>query len=423
MRRLLAVLAVLAAFVATARAQSKYETDVEFACSEIGAKCKALIDRKDIDWDAVSKRFCAEAKSVATDQELCLLLARLLARLEDGHASVTAKDPAFEYPRPDGEIVGCGMFWCRVGKRIHVKTVWRDAQAAGIEPGWEVVAVDGTPVLEWLEQRIAKLRDTRSFSTDHHAFFAACHGGLAEPAGTKREYSFKDEKGAKKERAIVFTKGTYAPQGPAVWPENLETADDLSFGMLKSGFGYLHIRRCKAELPQLVDRALEKIGAAPGLVLDFRANGGGGFDHEDFLGRFVPKGRTLGPYASTGEHPYGGPIVVIVDGTVISAGETGSGIFKEDGRAYMIGESPTAGMSSQKAEIELPSGSFVLRVSVESNKLRFNGGKGIEGIGVIPHEIVSYDPKDLSKGVDTLIARAEALLKKFPHDKVLFRAK
>ena len=64
-----------------------------------------------------------------------------------------------------------------------------------------------------------------------------------------------------------------------------------------------------------------------------------------------------------------------------------------------------------------------LRVSVESNKLRFNGGKGIEGIGVIPHEILAYDPKDLSKGVDTLIARAEALLKKFPHNKVLYRAK
>jgi len=33
---------------------------------------------------------------------------------------------------------------------------------------------------------------------------------------------------------------------------------------------------------------------------------------------------------------------------VRSAGETGSGIFKEDGRAYMIGESATAGMSTRR---------------------------------------------------------------------------
>src|SRR5262249_59761291 len=101
-------------------------------------------------------------------------------------------------------------------------------------------------------------------------------------------------------------------------------------------------------------------------------------------------------YARAGEHPYGGPIVVIVDATVVSAGETLSGIFKEDGRGYMIGESNTAGMSSQKTTIDLPSGLFSLYVSVSSNKGRFNGGKGIEGIGVEPHEIVPFHPNDLA---------------------------
>ena len=35
--------------------------------------------------------------------------------------------------------------------------------------------------------------------------------------------------------------------------------------------------------------------------------------------------------------------------------ETIAGDFKEDGRAYMIGDSPTAGMSSQKETVEVPS--------------------------------------------------------------------
>jgi carboxyl-terminal processing protease len=435
MRRFLASLAVLLALVSGALAQSKkappaasakYVEDVAFATAEIADKCKALIERKKIDWEAVAKRFADEARTVADDQAHFLLMRRLLARLNDGHAAVSAIQDGFEYPRPAGELVGCGMFWCKVGKKIHVKTVWRDAKAAGIEPGWEVLAVDGTPVHEWLAERVAKLRDSESFSTDHHAFFTACHAGLAEFAGTRREYSFKDEKGSKKSRTLVFTKGTYAPQGPAAWPEGLESAGDLSFGLLPSGYGYLHIRRCKEDLPRLADTALAKIGSAKGLIVDFRANGGGAFDHEDFLGRFVPKGETLsfaGRYESRGPNPYGGPIVVIVDGTVVSAGETGSGIFKEDGRGYMIGESPTAGMSSQKVEIVLPSKLFTLRVSVGSNKGRFNGGKGVEGIGVIPHELVEYDPKDLAAGVDTLIARAEELLAKFPHKEVPFKAR
>ncbi len=96
-------------------------------------------------------------------------------------------------------------------------------------------------------------------------------------------------------------------------------------------------------------------------------------------------------------------------------------MFKEDGRAYMIGETPTAGMSSSKTTIDLPSGKFSLYVSVRSNKSRFQGGRGIEGIGFIPHETIPYDPADLSEGVDTLIKRAEELLAKFPKGKVPYK--
>jgi C-terminal processing protease CtpA/Prc len=123
-------------------------------------------------------------------------------------------------------------------------------------------------------------------------------------------------------------------------------------------------------------------------------------------------------YASAGPKPYGGPVVVIIDAGVRSAGETASGMFKEDGRAYTIGESPTAGMSSGKTTINLPSGLFSLYVSVSSNMGRFNKGKGIEGIGVPPHDVVEYDPKDLAAGIDTLTRRAEELLKKYPQEKV-----
>ena len=151
------------------------------------------------------------------------------------------------------------------------------------------------------------------------------------------------------------------------------------------------------------------------------ANGGGGFDHDALMGRFIPEGKSISfvkGYESAGPNPYGGPVVVIVDAGVRSAGETASGQFKEDGRAYMIGESATAGMSSRKTEIDLPSGLFRLRVSIHSNKARFNLGRGIEGIGVVPHETLPYDPKDLAAGKDTLILRAEALLKRFPQNDV-----
>ena len=80
-------------------------------------------------------------------------------------------------------------------------------------------------------------------------------------------------------------------------------------------------------------------------------------------------------------------------------------------------------LPSTMTTIELPSGMFALYVSVSSNKQGFNGGKGIEGIGVIPHEIVEYDAGDLAAGFDTLTLRAEALLAKFPQKDVPYDPK
>lgn len=401
---------------------SDYEADVRFAIEEIEKQCGELLRSKEIDWAKDTKPILKEAAAVASDEQHLVLLTRLLARLQDGHAAVQPLERGKHVKWPEEpERTGAGMAWCRSGKRILVKNVWNVAQEMGLESGMEVLSVDGEPVAKWLDARIVELRDLHSFSTEQHAFFYATHWGLGMPAGTRLKLELKGVDGKKSKRTLTYEKASLAPWGPAVFPEKLEGDEDVRWTVLPSGNGYVHMRRCKEDLPERMDEALAKLGNVPGLVLDFRANGGGGFDHDGFLGRFVPGGQQLAftnTYPSAGPNPYGGPIVVIIDGNVRSAGETGAGMFKEDGRAYMIGESPSAGMSSSKTTIELPSRLFALYVSVASNKGRFNGGKGIEGIGVIPHEIVEYQAKDLAAGIDTLTARAEELLAKFPQNKV-----
>jgi len=401
-----------------------YVADVRFALDELEKKCGHFFELKGIDWKKVSKQFLKEAKAVKTDQDHLVLLVRLLARVRDGHAGVRPLETGQGVKWPDdgrGQLTGPGFFLCRVGKKIFVKSSWSSAKSSGLLPGMEVVKVEGKPALKWLEALKEDNCDTRSFSTDHQAFFHTCHWGLAKPAGTRLQMEIKDLKNKKKKRTVTYTKASTVPWGPAFFLKGTEGGKDVRWCTLPSGYGYIHLRRCPGNLPELVDEALAAFGDVPGLILDFRANGGGGFDHDGFMGRFVPEGKTLTfakSYKSAGPKQYGGPIVVIVDAITRSAGETASGIFKEDGRGYMIGESPTAGMSSSKTTIELPSRLFSLYVSVHSNKARFQGGKGIEGVGVIPHETVEYDPKDLAKERDTLIEYAEKLLGKFPKKKV-----
>jgi carboxyl-terminal processing protease len=435
MRPITAFLLVLVALApvvqAAPKASAAAKQDVAFALKELKKECGHFFSVKDIDWKKVSKEFQKAAGAVKSKADHYVLMVRLVARLEDGHAKVRLTPKAGEIPWPLAskvEQTGPGMFWCRNGKKILVKNVWSAARDSGIKAGMEVVKVDKMPAAKWVEMKMAQRGDIIGSSTDQQAFFAACHWGLAGNQGSPMSLELRSPDGKRKKATITRRKASTVPDGPVVLPEGLQRLGRQRYGKTEAGWGYIHLRDVLKELPTQLDTMLAAIGNVPGLILDCRANGGGGCDHDAVLARFVPKGKELKrakayPIKSAGPNPYGGPMVVIVDAGVRSAGETISGMFKEDGRGYMIGESPTAGMSSSKRTIAMPSGLFSLYVSVRSNKGRFNGGRGIEGIGVIPHEIVEYAAKDLAKGIDTQIARAEAILADFPKGKVPYRPK
>jgi C-terminal processing protease CtpA/Prc len=400
--------------------------DVDFALETLEKKCGHFFDQKKIDWKAVSVEFKAQAKKVKDEREHLGLLIRLLARLHDGHCEVRGIGKGASIKPPDElfpQRASAGFTLCQSGKRLYLKSVFGPAAKQGLDPGMEVTKLGKLSAADWLAQRVKEMSDVTSYSTEQQAFYMACNYGPMLARGTKLEIETLDAKGKKLAKTLDCGVPDLPLLGPAFQPEKLEGAPPVVFGRTKKGFGYIWLRKCPDNLPEAIDPALEKLADVSGLIVDFRGNGGGSFDHEEFLGRFLPKGATLPAgkgYKSTGAHPYGGPVVVIVDAGVRSAGETGSGIFKEDGRGWMIGESATAGMSSSKETIELPSKLFALYVSVDSNKGRFNGGKGIEGIGVPPSEVVEYDPKELAAGVDTLIRVAEERLAKFPQDKVRY---
>ncbi len=399
------------------------EAEIAFALDALEERCGHFFELKGIDWGKVRKEFENANEDVETLGDLHYQLTRLLARVHDGHAYVKVLDEGLtlewpEHARQENHT-GPGLFLVQIGKKLFVKESFKTGADVGLKPGAELLKIDGEKPLAWLEERIEQVSDTKSFSSVQHAQFFVLSKGLTDPEGTRLEFQFKLPDSRKKKTATVTytAKVSAVPNGPAAMPEDIEGSSDLHWAMLPSGHGWIHVRRCPSDLAERVDEALASLGEPRGIVLDFRGCSGGGFDHDALYGRFVPEGETFGTpksYASAGPNPYAGPVVVIVDGSVASAGETASGMFKEDGRAWMIGDSPTAGMSSGKTTIELPSGQFALYVSISSNKGRFNGGRGIEGIGVPPNEVVEYDPEDLFEGRDTLILRAAELLDDMP---------
>ncbi len=391
-----------------------YEKDVAFLLDEMGKGARDLLKAKGVDWKAVEKEFTAAAKKVKGDEEHVKLCARLVARLKDGHA--TLMDVAVKM-KDEGPVHGVGLCVCEGGGKVWVKQAVGPA-ASAMTAGDEVLTVEGKKAGDWLGEKAKELSDEHGFSTEHAARYAACHWGFSGKDGTS--FSFEIDRQVKGKKKVTLTcsreGGDARYVGGVFLPKDLTPLGKRdAYGKLPSGFGYIVLGEVLGELPEEMDKALAGIGDVPGLVLDMRANNGGGTNHEDVFGRFLAPGQKWLQYTGVGSAHFTGPMVVIVDAGTRSTSETVSGMFKEDGRAFMIGATPTAGMSSQKTEIVVPSKMFKVRFSTGSNKERFNGGKGIEGIGVPPNEVVEWDPKALAQGVDPFVQRAEMLLKEgFP---------
>lgn len=413
------------------RADGVYVTDMEFALDQLEQKCGHFFKLKEIDWKAVRTEFLAQAQGVDGDAEHVLLMHRLLARLRDGHARLQPGTQGGELPWPEemkSPRYSPGFSLCRVGKKVFIRTATKEAAEVGLAPGMEVVSVDEMKVAKWFEAELETYLDMTSCSTEQHGLASFMRWGFTRPEGARMKLEVKDGRVTKK-KTITVGRFNGFNEGPAIVPADCAwVGKSLRWCRLPSGHGYINVRRIEDDILSEMDKALEQLQDVPGLILDFRGNSGGGCDHDALEARFVPRGKSMPrmarpELASQGPYPYAGPIVVIVDATVVSAGETTSGMFKEDGRAYMIGESATAGMSSQKETIQLPSGKLGLYVSVGSNRSSFNRGRGIEGIGVPPQEQLEYDPEELAKGVDTFIRRAEELLVKFPQKEVRYDPK
>ncbi|MFG0320108.1 MAG: S41 family peptidase [Planctomycetota bacterium JB042] len=408
---------------AAATDRAAYRKDVDFLLETLERKCGGFFDRKGIAWRKVEREFESSWKGVRSDVDHYRLVRRIVARVEDGHAGIV--DVRFEWPEDEREPArkGVGLSLGVSGRDVVVKDCFGPAESAGVRSGWSVRSIDGEPALKWIEARAKLLRDTNGYSTDQAAQFAACHHGLADVPGTSWSFEFKDgRKSRKKTLTCASGGGNGVPIGPIFPPTDAVRIGRQSYGTLADGkIGWIHLRKVPEELPAQLDQMLGALGEVEGLVLDFRANGGGGVDHEAVFGRFLAPGEAYGPWKASadGAH-YAGPIVVIVDAGTCSAGETLSGRLKSEKRAYVIGPSATSGMSGRKESFDLPSGLMTVRVTVSS----FSAGDEIEGYGIEPHEIVAFDRDLQGQGIDPFLHRAVELLSDgLPKDVVRYRGR
>lgn len=382
MRRLLLSLAALLA--APALAQRPFDPAdnarvFDAAYEEVDSRYwdKARLDRA---WQDAHDRYRAQALAAQTEAQRYAAIQAMLNTLHDSHVYAVAPAlVAMEAARETGEAASSfGMsFWRDDGDwRVLTVRAGSPAALAGVQIGWQLVAIDGKPVDNDFHSSLDHDSVLRFVDEDRSSHQVTLRGALLDPDPERRARRLADG-------TLVLALDVFQP-GAERW-----ISDRLNDGP-----------------------------PPPAVVLDFRENEGGDADAiARVAGRFFLEKRTLlrrtkrdgfenVPIAGAGRRAFAGPLAVLVGPRSASGAEAIAAMVEESGRGITVGER-TSGALTGASEMELPDGG---RLSVAVFDIRTPEGRRIEGSGFTPRYVVKPTLADLRAGRDPALERAVRLL-------------
>lgn len=375
-----------------------YETlAMSYPCFEI----------KGIDWDAVGEELSPRAKQVKTDDEFGLLCIELVARLEDSHAYLMPG--AIDLPKIEGPQWDAG-FSCLEDDQGRPAVYYVDpcgpAEKAGVKVGMVVTKVDGNDAASVIEETMARLKKYGGFSSERYLRYFAFHFFMRQMKKDRIvEFDMLDNTGEIRTFKPASELGErYLPRLPVPINGIMDSAN-VSWKMLDDNIGYIYVRRIRDGLEPAMDKAVNELRDANGLIIDVRGNTGGGFEAKNSHVNFYTDDRTT----QSTRPRYAGPMAVLIDNRCISAGEGWTSWFVANKRARLFGQT-TAGASARKDIYLLKNGLYKVRYPVKP----YTGflDRPIERRGLEPDIEVKQNAADLARGRDTVLEAARQYLLK-----------
>lgn len=315
----------------------------------------------------------------------------MVEALGDPHSSYMDPDEYLQANLPlDGEYEGIGAWVDSEGELLTIIAAMpgSPAERAGLQPGDQVIAVDGEDVT----------------GLDGSLVIRKVLG----PAGTSVELTIRRQ-------------GEVDPLVVDIVRERI-TLPSVESEMLESGIGYVRLYTFADQTGDDLERALQSVLQEDpvGLILDLRGNGGGFLTTAvDVASQFVAEGKLLTERFGDGsEQNYpakrGGlateiPLVVLIDGGTASASEIVAGAIQDYGRGVLVGET-SFGKGSVQNWVPLEDEQGAVRVTIA--RWYTPNDRQIQGIGLEPDYPVApaeasaaaeSDPQ-LDKAVELLLA-------------------
>ena len=395
----------------------------------------AFTEYKEIDWEALIETYrplMEVAEAAGDPDEYRRVLRDMLWQIPDGHVS----GPFLQDEFVENVRGGLGIAIQELADgRIIVTYLGEDTPAAeaGIELAAEIIAINDTPIGEWVE---GILPYSGPFSTAHNLRLQQLIYATRFPVDTELTITYLNPEVEEEETAeliTIFEVDSFFHEDFARPVTGFELP--VQYEPLDSGYAYVEITSFfdnQLLTVQLWERLMQTLNEqeVPGLIIDMRQNGGGFgfladqmaayfFEEELITGNTAYYNESLGEfilreedadkfYLPAEELRYDGDLVVLVGPDCASACEFFSYDLTLQDRAVVVGHFPTAGLGGSVTDWDMPEGETV-RVTL-GRAVDAEGNIHLEGIGVVPDVVVPVTEEVLFGGVDAVLETAVAVL-------------
>jgi carboxyl-terminal processing protease len=376
-----------------------------------------------LDWDKLYLDYLPRVRQAGSTLAYYKVLRELCAKLKDGHTNVyfpnELRDKALSSPLIATRLVE--------DKVIVLDVFDEPLRRAGVEPGLEVVEINGTSVKQYAEQRVAPYQSasTRQDLEVRTYEYALLSGSVEESV----ELTLSDGRGKVFKQSLPrFAVAERAKLIPKTVP--------MEFKVLPGYIGYLALNSFgDDQAVKQFETAFDEIAQTDALIIDIRNNGGGdsGFGYR-ILSYLTDKPFKTSRWRTRSYRPsfrawgmpedwhdggggeqnprgaklYLKPVVVLTSPRTYSAAEDFAVAFDVMRRGKIIGEA-TGGSTGQPLFFDLPGGGSA-RVCTKRDS--YPDGREFVSAGVQPQVEVAQTVADLRAKRDTVLAAALIELKK-----------
>jgi carboxyl-terminal processing protease len=363
-----------------------------------------------VDWKAVREAYLPKATAAKTDEELNVVLRRMLGELKLSHFGIIQRDVS-------SQAAG------RAGIGVEVKVIGGEpvisridagstAEAAGLKPGFVVRKISGNPVADLLKPLETSLAE-RSISDRLKMVYRerTVEALMTGPADSK--VTLEALNAADQPQIFEVARKPFA--GEMSQPLGNFPAQPVVFEskLLPGNIGYIRFNMWVIPQMAKIRAAVREFGMTRGIIFDLRGNPGGVggmapgvagllMDKQISLGSMRARQGTMNFIVYPQEAPFLGPVVILTDHGTGSTSEVFAAGLQETGRAVTIGET-TAGAVLPSVFEKLPTGA-IFQYAVAD----YRSPKDIliEGRGVPANLAVPLTRESLLAGHDTQLETA-----------------